>query len=689
MPCASPPIVAAVLLLLSAGSGAAQERPEEGAIATNRGASTAAAPPPEVRGAKPAPPLAPDSFAWLRERDAPAAVAWRAQERGQQERWLAVDPNYTSLLEAARNSPPTEDAVQLAAGRLFVRRAEDAGWRSRPLGEARPGPSDWRAEPALTAADVDGDAPRLDCGPRGQRICLLERRAASSLVLAAYDPATAAPAPSPFASPTDLQAAAVEGAGALLAASREAESVVVRRIPPGRADAASPVLFRSAPGETVAPGVAVGADGRPIAWLTVTDAQGATALWVESEGAFRRLAATPGAAVVGVVGDQLVLLLRDGWPAQADLPAGALIGLDLNPLLRRAPELTPRRILSLTDTPDVRGAEATPAGLLLVVREGALDQLYLCQTGLRGWTVRKLPQLSAERWEVAAVDRGADTVVLRSHAFPAGERIVEVSTRTGLAVAPLPDRASFAGGVEAHDAAALDQSRIAYTVFHGAPAAAPGPGAARLPVLLLPAPRDAPEAGMLRSIGGLWLRRGGDLAVAGRRSRRYDPDNGYVDLLVSYEDLSAVAKDLVARGLAPGGRVDLAGVRTGASTAAVDLVKHPAQWAAVVLIDPVTDPLRAPADAVVPWAQLFSPARSPGARTLWRRVAAYDNVRSDARYAPTLVVATPQGAPEFASDGPRFTAKLNEGGGEGLYVETGDPATAAAVAVAFLLRVDR
>lgn len=525
----------------------------------------------------------------------------------------------------------------------------------------------------------------MGCGPVIGGPCLLTRRAGAGLAVSGYDPATGAVGPDPFQLPGSLLDVALEAGGEALAVVREEGAPVVRRVAAGRSAATGPVLYRGSAGEEVTPGAALGAGGERVAWLTVRRPAGPPALLVYAEGAFRPLAAPAGAEIVGVVRDQLVLQLREGWRGVDALPAGSLLGFDLKPLLTRAPELTPHVVLKLSDTPDIRQVAATRSALVLMAREGGVEVAYLCEPGLRGWAVRRLPSTAAARLEIAAADVGGDAAVLRAPAFPEGDRLQRLDMRTGVVEALAPAGEDFAGRPRrAFEITALDGVRIGYALVSGRER----PADASRPVLLLSAPADDREATQLRLLGSLWLAHGGDLAVAAPRPRRYVEQEGLAGVLVGYEDLSAIARDLNARGLAGRGGVSLAGFRTGASLAAIDLVKHPAQWAAAVLVDPVTDPVGAETNAVEPWTQVFASAREGGAQgRAWRRIAAYDALRPGTRYAPVLTVETPEAPPAFSSDGARFTARLNAAGGDSLHVAADHDARACALAVAFLMRV--
>ena len=671
--------VASVCAILLLGAPRAPAQEVAPPIPTHPDARLAAA------AAAAAPAAEPDPFAWLRRPGSPEATRWAAQEAEQAQRWLNADSSYPPLLRQAGALAGGDGSVLLAGGRLYLE-GPAGEWTSRSV-RTEPAAAGWRREAALDPASpaAASDGVEVLCAPSDRGACLRLRRTGASAELSGYDPASGALQPSSFAAGPGLQDAAIEAGGGLLAVSVEAGAPVVRRLAPGAPDAAAVPVYRGAAGEVVTPGAGVGRGGEPVAWLTVRRADGAATLLIDAQGAFRRLAAPAGSEIVGVVGDQLVVQLRQGWKGVDSLPAGSLLGFDLKPLLARAPELSPHPILKLADTPDIRQAVATRAGLIVVAREGREEVAYLCDPTLRGWAVRRLSATAADDLEVAAVDPAGDAAVLRSRAFPEGDRLRAVDTRDGAVTPELPRREAFAGRPRrALTASALDRSQVGYTLIQGS--APDGADAAR-PVLLMAAPRGSSETQVLRGIGALWLARGGDLAVAGRRARRYDPGDGLAEVLTGYEDLSSIARDLVARGLAREGRISLAGDRSGASLAAVDLVKHPGQWAAAALIDPVADPLGASADAEEPWAQTFASAREGPRSSAWRRVAPYDNLRQGVRYAPLLTVRTPQASEVFASDGARLTARLNAVGGDSLHVPAQGDAQACALAVAFLTRV--
>lgn len=673
-----------VLCLASAPATGSARAQDLGPIATHKQGAAPAAPAPRADAS---PPEA-DPFAWLRTPAVPEAERWRMSELQQEQRWLQADRNFPILLEQAGALEDRGPAVQIAGGRIYSRSVSADGrraWTSRDVLETAASKTGARAEPALappTEAPSSGQA-RVICGPGSERLCLLARRAESGWSFSSYDAATGTAGRDPFQLPSSTQDVALESDAALLAVLPEDGVPVVRRVAPGRPTRSEPVVFRGAAGDEITPGAAVGRGGDHISWLTVRRPDGRVTLLVYADGMFRPLAAPAGSEIVGVVGDQLVVQLHDGWRGVDALPAGTLLSFDLKPLLTRAAELTPHVVLRLSATPDIRQAAATRSALLLVAREGAVEVAYLCEPGLRGWSVRRLESTAASRLEIAAAGAAGDAAVLRSPAFPEGDRLQRLDTRTGV-VTPLSSAVEdFSGHPRQRlTATALDGGRVQYTLIGG-----PGAGGALRPVLLMAPPQDAQELAVLRMLGALWLSHGGDLAISGSRQRRYVDQEGLAGVLVGYEDLSSIARDLSARGLVGEGGVSLAGHRTSASLAAIDVVKHPGQWAAAVLIDPVADPVGATAEPAEPWAQPFASARESVARKAWRRIAPYDNLRSGARYAPVLTVGTPTADPVFASDGARFTARLNSVGGDSLHVTADGDGRACAVAVAFLLRV--
>jgi prolyl oligopeptidase len=155
------------------------------------------------------------------------------------------------------------------------------------------------------------------------------------------------------------------------------------------------------------------------------------------------------------------------------------------------------------------------------------------------------------------------------------------------------------------------------------------------------------------------LRGGGEYGVdwwqAGRQARKQR----------TFDDLYAVAEDLVRRGLAPADRLACFGGSNGGVLTAVAGVQRPDLWAAVVPDRPVLDLLSCTRDpytlaaVAADYGMPLSPVDAP-ALAAW---SPYQNVRDDVAYPPTLVVAGANDARCPAWHARKHVARLREAGG--------------------------
>ncbi len=131
------------------------------------------------------------------------------------------------------------------------------------------------------------------------------------------------------------------------------------------------------------------------------------------------------------------------------------------------------------------------------------------------------------------------------------------------------------------------------------------------------------------------LRGGGEFGVdwweGGRQARKQG----------TFDDLYAVAEDVVARGIAPPGGLACLGGSNGGVLTAVAGVQRPELWAAVVSDRPVLDLLSVGRDpyTLAAVAADYGVPMSPVDAPVLASWSPYQNVRDEVTYPPTLVVA--------------------------------------------------
>ncbi|QDA36737.1 S9 family peptidase (plasmid) [Paracoccus liaowanqingii] len=133
----------------------------------------------------------------------------------------------------------------------------------------------------------------------------------------------------------------------------------------------------------------------------------------------------------------------------------------------------------------------------------------------------------------------------------------------------------------------------------------------------------------------------------------------------SFDDCVAVARDLVARGIAPPGGVGFVGGSNGGLLAAVMATRNPADWGAIKADVPVTDMLRFhlyPAGAA--WIEEYGDPDIPEDAAYLRAYSPLHQVRprAEVAYPPILIDAPAHDDRVDPAHARRFALKLQEAG---------------------------
>lgn len=156
------------------------------------------------------------------------------------------------------------------------------------------------------------------------------------------------------------------------------------------------------------------------------------------------------------------------------------------------------------------------------------------------------------------------------------------------------------------------------------------------------------------------LRGGGEYGQRWRESGRF------AALQNTYDDLYAVAEDLVARGVAGRGRLAFQGHSQGGMLAATVAVQRPDLWAVVCPTSPLIDMMEpladTPAKAAIKayYDQHYGDPADPEAAAWLYPISAYHNVKPGVRYPAIFTVFGEHdlGCPPF--HGRKFVARLRE-----------------------------
>jgi len=177
------------------------------------------------------------------------------------------------------------------------------------------------------------------------------------------------------------------------------------------------------------------------------------------------------------------------------------------------------------------------------------------------------------------------------------------------------------------------------------------------------------------TVGRGWLARGGRYVVANiRGGGEYGPRWHQAALRHNrhraYEDLAAVARDLLDRGLCTPQQLGVEGGSNGGLLAGVMLTRYPELFGAVVAHVPLTDMLRYHRLlAGASWIAEYGDPDDPEDAAYLRTYSPLHNLERDRRYPPTLIVTSTRDDRVHPGHARKLAARMRELGHEVHYYE--------------------
>jgi prolyl oligopeptidase len=305
----------------------------------------------------------------------------------------------------------------------------------------------------------------------------------------------------------------------------------------------------------------------------------------------------PDDAEVSLFADQILVRLRSAWTIEghAPWPAGALLAAPLGRFLAGARDFTmlytPGARKSLADFADLK------SGLLLHELDTMQNHLYFWAYHSGQWQRQTLDAPAFAELSIAAVDSDYSDDYFVTSASPTQPTTLGLASPAHSKVEPLKANPAFfdaTGVAVAHyDVASRDGTLIPYFVVTPAGFTANGSAPTMLygyggfEISLLP-------PGYSGGLGAEWIARGGVFVLAGLRGGgEYGP--AWHDAAIrekkqkSYDDMIAIAEDLIKRGITSPRHLGISGGSNGGLMVAAVMVQRPDLFAAVVCQSPLLD----------------------------------------------------------------------------------------------------
>jgi len=388
----------------------------------------------------------------------------------------------------------------------------------------------------------------------------------------------------------------------------------------------------------------------------------------------------PEDADVDLWDDEILLRLRSEWTVgtpRATYPKGALLAAKLEPFLRG------ERTFQVLFMPTLRSSLADFAGTKTRLYVNALTDVKNEVTVF----ARRPGDASPKRWvgtpldtKVASIgvvpfeaDRSDDVWLwLEDFAVPTSLALRAAAAKKEEVIKQNPAFFDATGvQVTQHFATSKDGTKIPYFEVAKGARSAPAPtildayGGFEISIT----PHYAASA------GAAWLERGGVYVQANLRGGgEYGPAWHEAAMKEkrqnAYDDMAAVAEDLVRRGVTTPKQLGIVGASNGGLLTSVMLTQRPEMFGAVVSKVPLTDMRRY--HQLLAGASWMSEFGNPDDPKEWEAIAKYSplhNVRRDAKYPPMFFTTSTKDDRVHPAHARKMVAKLEALGHQPLYYE--------------------
>ena len=628
-----------------------------------------------------------DPFVWLERVDGERAMAWVRAEDAKTAAVLEEDARYSGLFEEALEIAEAKDRIpepRLISGRI-LNRWQDADhvrgiWRRTSLADYQKSAPSW-----TTILDLDALAAAekanwfwsgADCEERAERRCMigLSDGGEDAVTLREFDLRSARFVDGGFSLPRGKQDAAWQDADTLLVArewspgelTRSGYPFVVKRIKRGQPLSAAVEVFRGTASDVgVSPSAFNdGAGHRALVIRRSVSFFEAEYQLVRSNGT-SKLALPSKADIVALVAGRLIINLREDWTTDAGtFPQGSLVSIDLAATVAAPERLRPTLIYAPGPREAFQQAAATRGHLLVSVLDNVKGRAYVYKPESAGkWSRHRIALPDNVSIHIVDADLHSDRAFLSVTGFltPTSLWLANVATGALAKVKTLPPRFDASHHVvEQFEAMSSDGTRIPYFVVHridmkldgGTPTILTAYGG----FLVSETPYYAPQTGKL------WLERGGALVLANiRGGGEFGPAWHDAGLKTHrqriFDDFTAVARDLIAKGITSPSHLGIQGGSNGGLLMGVQFIQHPELWGAVDMQVPLLDMLGYEHIAAgSSWVGEYGSVSNPEERAFLASISPYDNLKPGVPYPEALIWTTtkddrvgPQHARKFAA----------------------------------------
>jgi len=401
-------------------------------------------------------------------------------------------------------------------------------------------------------------------------------------------------------------------------------------------------------------------------WLLPDGARGAPA----------RLPLPRKSSLQALFGGQLVFSIEEDWaPGGSPVyPAGAVLSFDMAAFAESGelPEI--KTVFVPNARQSVGSVAATANHLLMVINDNVAGGLEAFRHEGSGWTSQPVPAPQNASISIITADDQSDLAYVNVSGFLTPETLYRVTPELSLEPAWSAPAWFDAEGlvVEQRQTASTDGTLIPYFIVRAADAEGPQP-------TLLYA-YGGFQVSMTPSYSGvrgrLWLENGGAFVLANiRGGGEFGPAWHQAGLRTNrqriYDDLIAVAEDLIEQGDTTPAQLGVQGGSNGGLLTGVMYAQRPDLWGAVITQVPLLDMLRYHLLlAGASWQDEYGfPDENPQERAFLRSISPLHNVETHGDYPPVFILTSTKDDRVHPGHARKFAYLLHALGHEMLYYE--------------------
>ncbi|MCC5866108.1 MAG: S9 family peptidase [Wenzhouxiangella sp.] len=384
----------------------------------------------------------------------------------------------------------------------------------------------------------------------------------------------------------------------------------------------------------------------------------------------------PGDAnLAGIIGGQLLVELRSDWtPGDTTFVQGALLAADMESVLAGEPSF--ELLFAPNERQAVNGVSTTQNTVIVSILEDVIGQFVRFTRTEDGWQQTRLDIPASGTLNVVTTDDRSDAFYFNYTDFLTPTRLYEADAMadTHRQIRSEPSRFNKDGmEVEQHFATSADGERIPYFIVKPAGFEANGSN----PTLIgayggFEVARTAFYSGI---IGSGWLERGGVYVLANiRGGGEFGPRWHQAALRENrqraFDDLIAVAEDLIERGVTSPPHLGIQGGSNGGLLTGAVMVQRPDLFNAVIIQVPLLDMKRYhKLLAGASWMAEYGNPDDPEDWAFISQYSPYQKLSAEANYPKAFVTTSTRDDRVHPGHARKFVARMLEQGHEVLYFE--------------------